>query len=59
MVADEELSQTLQKSSYFSLMIDESTDVCTTQTVVAYIWFVCRGDIITLFWSSLTTWWDS
>ena len=34
---------------YFSLMIDESTDIATTQTLIIYIRLVNKGEIITHF----------
>ena len=34
---------------YFSLMIDESTDIATMQTLVIYIRLVNKGEIITRF----------
>ena len=48
-LVDEELSQILHESSFFSLMIDESTDVSTTQTLVVYIRFVYRGTLLLNF----------
>ena len=36
-VVDEELDELLQQYSFYSLMVDESTDVTTTQTLIIYI----------------------
>ena len=47
MVVDEELATMVDNCCYFSLMIDESTDIATTQTLIIYIRLVNKGEIIT------------
>ena len=49
MVVDEELGKPLEKRSFFSLMVDESTDIATTQTLIIYVRFVSNGEVTTLF----------
>ena len=49
MVVDEELATMVDNCCYFSLMIDESTDIETTQTLIIYIRLVNKGEIITRF----------
>ena len=69
MVVDEELATMVDNNCcYFSLMIDESTDIATdiatTQTLIIYIRLINKGEIITRFLelvqlASYTTWWNS
>ena len=47
-VVNEEL-ELLEQCSFFSLMIDESTDIATTQTLIVYIRFVSNGEVTTRF----------
>ena len=49
MVVDEELDKLLKESSFFSLMVDESTDIATTQTLIIYVRFVSNGEVTTRF----------
>ena len=49
MVVDEELATMVDNCCYFSLMIDESTDIATTQMLIIYIRLVNKGEIITRF----------
>ena len=49
MVVDEELVTMVDNSFCFSLMIDESTDIATMQTLIVYIRLVSKGEIITNF----------
>ena len=43
------LAELLEQCSFFSLMIDESTDIATTQTLIVYIRFVSNGEVTTRF----------
>ena len=49
MVVDEELATMVDNCCCFSLMIDESTDIATTQTLIIYIRLLNKGEIITRF----------
>ena len=49
MVVDEELATMVDNSFCFSLMIDESTDIATMQTLIIYICLVSKWEIITNF----------
>ena len=50
MVVDKELATMVDNNCcYFSLMIDESTDIATTQMLIIYIHLVNKGEIITHF----------
>ena len=49
MVVDEEDATMVDNCCYFSLMVDESTDIATTQTLIIYIPLVSKGEIITRF----------
>ena len=44
-VVDEELNELLRQCSFYSLMLDESTDITTTQTLIIYIRFVDKGEV--------------
>ena len=48
-VVDHELLQCLETAAYYSLMIDESTDISTSQTLIMYVRFVCKGVVTTKF----------
>lgn len=48
-MVDEELSQQLEATSFYSLLIDESTDISTDQTLIVYIQFVYNGEAQTRF----------
>ena len=49
-MVDEELDEQLQQCSFYSLMVDESTDVTTTQTLIIYIRFVNKeGQVMSRF----------
>ena len=57
MVVDEELATMVDNNCcYFYLMIDESTHIVTTQMLIIYIHVVNKGEIITQFLDSSTTW---
>ena len=46
-VIDEELDAQLHQCRFYSLMVDESTDVTTTQTLIVYIRFVNKEGKVT------------
>ena len=49
-MVDVELDEQLQQCSFYSLMVDESTDVTTTQTLIIYIRFVNKeGQVMSRF----------
>lgn len=48
-VVDEELSQQLTNASFYSLLIDESTDIATARTLIIYIRYVHEGEVMNRF----------
>ena len=46
---DQELLELLQAAPYYSLMVDESTDISTSQTIILYVQFVQEGMVTTQF----------
>ena len=48
-VVDEELSQRLESAPFYSLLIDESTDIATDHTLIMYVRFVHDGEVCMRF----------
>ena len=48
-VVDEELSQQLEIAPFYSLLIDESTDIATDHTLIMYVRFVHGGEVCMRF----------
>lgn len=48
-VVDEEISKQLVKTAFYSILIDESTDIATTKTLIVYIRYVHEGEVVTGF----------
>ena len=48
-VVDEELSRHLANTSFYSLPIDESTDIATARTLIVYVRYVHEGEVMNRF----------
>ena len=48
-VVDEELSQQLANTTFYSLLIDESTVIATARTLIVYIRYVHEGEVMNRF----------
>ena len=48
-VVDEELSEQLQAAPFYSILIDESTDIATDHTLIMYVRYVHGGEVCMRF----------
>ena len=44
-LVDEKLLQQLEAAQFYSLLVDESTDIATDCTLITYVWFVKSGEV--------------
>ena len=48
-IVDKELSEQFQAAPFYSILIDESTDIPTDRTLIMYVWFVRGGEVCMRF----------